>query len=53
MPEFDKADVPNKRKRMDEGFILGHSSKEIGESMYQSLITRDTTPNNLLHRPEQ
>jgi hypothetical protein len=44
MQEFNKAGAePCKRKKFGEGIIFG-SSKEIGESMYNTLVTRDTTP---------
>ena len=44
MQEFNKAGAePCKRKRFGEGIIFGNS-KEIGESMYHTLVTRDTTP---------
>ena len=44
MHEFNKAGAePFKRARHGEGIIFGNS-KEIGESMYHTLVTRDTTP---------
>ena len=50
MPEFNKAaaEVPIKRKRPDAGIIY-ERGKEIGESMYQTLVTRDTTPGGMRH----
>jgi len=47
MSEFNKAVVEqgaaSKRKRLDGGIIF-ENAKEIGESMYHTLVTRDATP---------
>jgi len=44
MHEFNKAGAePFKRARHSEGIIFSNA-KEIGESMYHTLVTRDTTP---------
>lgn len=47
MHEFNKAGAdiyPSKRQRLDGCIMLDGEAKEIGESMYKTLVTRDNTP---------
>ena len=48
MHEFNKAgiEVPNKRKRTEDVYVF-EGANEKGESMYQTLVTRDTTPHGV------
>lgn len=57
MHEFNKTvtssnEAPHKRRRVEGGMIF-ESGKEHGESMYQTLVTRDGTPQTLSNFEQQ